>query len=37
MTDELTAGDLCSRIVTIGYAGMPVSEAARLMRQHHVG
>lgn len=37
MTDKLTAGEICSRVVTIGYPSMPVSEAARLMRQRHIG
>jgi CBS domain-containing protein len=37
MSDRLTAGDVCTRIVTIAYRGTPLSEAARLMRDHHVG
>lgn len=32
-----TAGDLCSRIVVCSDTGMMASQAARLMRTHHVG
>lgn len=35
--DRLTAGEVCTRIVTIAYRGTPLSEAARLMRDQHVG
>ncbi len=37
MKDPLSAGDICSRIVTIGYPTMALGDAARLMRQRHVG
>lgn len=37
MTNRLTAGEVCSRIVTTAYRGTLVSEAARLMREQHVG
>ena len=37
MKKSLTAGDVCSRIVTICYAGTVLSEAARQMREAHVG
>lgn len=37
MTETLNAGEVCSRIVTIAERGMAVDEAARLMREHHVG
>lgn len=37
MSKRLTAGDVCSRIVTICYAGTVLSEAARIMRSQHVG
>jgi CBS domain-containing protein len=37
MSDRLTAGEVCTRIVTIAYRGTPLSEAARLMRDQHVG
>jgi CBS domain-containing protein len=37
MKDYLTAGDICTRIVTIAYPGMALNEAARLMRERHVG
>jgi CBS domain-containing protein len=37
MASKLTAGEVCTRIVTIAYRGMVLSEAARLMRERHVG
>ena len=37
MKNPLNAGDICTRIVTISYPSMAVNEAARLMRDHHVG
>ncbi len=37
MADRLTAGEVCTRIVTIAYRGTVLSEAARLMREQHVG
>lgn len=33
----LNAGDICTRVVTIAFPSMAVNEAARLMRDHHVG
>lgn len=32
-----TAGDICSRIVSIAYPALSVEEAARVMREQHVG
>ena len=37
MKDNLTAGEICNRIVTITYPSMALNEAARLMRERHVG
>jgi CBS domain-containing protein len=37
MADRLTAGEVCTPIVTTAYRATPVSEAARLMREQHVG
>src|SRR5438552_18979777 len=37
MKDPLNAGDLCMRSVTFVLPSMVLSEAARLMREHHVG
>lgn len=37
MNQPLTAGDICSRIVTIAYPSLELGEAARLMHQRHVG
>lgn len=37
MADRLNAADLCTRDVTFVYQNMAVDEAARLMREHHVG
>ncbi|MDP3759283.1 MAG: CBS domain-containing protein [Ramlibacter sp.] len=33
----LNAGDICTRTVTIAYPSMALNEAARLMRDRHVG
>jgi CBS domain-containing protein len=33
----MTAGELCSRIVVFAERNMGLNEAARLMREHHVG
>ncbi len=33
----MNIGEICSRVVLVAQRGMPVSEAARLMREHHVG
>ena len=33
----LNAGDICTRAVTIAYPSMALNEAARLMRDRHVG
>jgi CBS domain-containing protein len=37
MNNMLTAGETCSRAVTIAYPSLAIGEAARLMRQRHVG
>lgn len=37
MYDPLNAGAICTRTVTIAYPSMALNEAARLMREHHVG
>lgn len=37
MNDSLTAGEICNRIVTITYPSMALNEAARVMRERHVG
>jgi CBS domain-containing protein len=37
MTDRLSAGDLCNRIVTFATRETTVERAAQLMREHHVG
>lgn len=37
MNEKMTAGDLCNRIVTVAEPGLSVVDAARLMREHHVG
>ncbi|HTP73802.1 MAG TPA: CBS domain-containing protein [Burkholderiaceae bacterium] len=34
---KLTAGDVCSRIVSVAYPELSVDEAARAMRDQHVG
>jgi len=36
-TKRLNAGDICTRNVTCAYRNMTVDEAARLMREQHVG
>lgn len=35
--NPVNAGDICTRVVTIAYPTMAVNEAARLMRDRHVG
>jgi CBS domain-containing protein len=37
MRDTLNAADICNRTVTIAERGMPLTEAAQLMRERHVG
>jgi CBS domain-containing protein len=37
MSKRLNAGDVCTRDVAYAYKSMSVSEAARLMRERHVG
>ena len=37
MTQRLNAGDICTRNVTFAYRNMTVDEAARMMREQHVG
>jgi CBS domain-containing protein len=37
MSERLTAGEVCTREVTFAYKGTALNEAARLMREHHVG
>lgn len=37
MGDRLTAGDICTRAVAFASRSTPVDDAARLMREHHVG
>lgn len=37
MKAKLTAGDICSRSVAVGYPSLVLNEAARLMRARHVG
>ena len=37
MPEPLTAGDLCTRSTVMAHRSMDVIEAARLMREHHVG
>ena len=37
MSDRLTAGRICTPVVTVAYRGVVVSEAARQMRESHVG
>lgn len=37
MVEQLSAGDICTRNVVFVYKNMPVDDAARLMREHHVG
>lgn len=35
--ERLTAGDLCTRVVAIAFRSTAVTEAARVMREQHVG
>jgi len=37
MYQRLTAGEICTRIVTIAYSSMRLAEAARLMSEQNVG
>lgn len=37
MTRKLQAGDICTRNVEIANRAMPLNEAARLMREKHIG
>lgn len=37
MGERLTTGDICTRNVSFATRNMPLVEAARLMREHHVG
>ena len=37
MAEKLNAGDICNRIVTFAERRMSLVEAAKLMREHHVG
>ncbi|WP_088283089.1 CBS domain-containing protein [Ideonella sp. A 288] len=37
MAERLSAGEVCTRIVSFAERGMDITEAARLMREHHVG
>jgi CBS domain-containing protein len=37
MHDDMNAGDICNRIVTVAGRKMPLREAAQLMRDQHVG
>ncbi|HET7524474.1 MAG TPA: CBS domain-containing protein [Burkholderiaceae bacterium] len=37
MGSQVTAGDICTRDVAVAYKGMALNEAARLMRERHVG
>ncbi len=37
MSRRLSAGEVCTRNVTYAYKSMAVNEAARLMREQHVG
>ena len=37
MRERLTAGEVCTRVVTVACRATSVNEAARLMRQRHVG
>lgn len=37
MSDRLSAGDVCTRHVTFAERRTPITEAAQLMREHHVG
>ncbi len=37
MAERLSAGDVCTRSVTFAYPSLSIADAARLMREHHVG
>ena len=37
MSEKLSAGDVCNRIITIADRSLSVVRAAQLMRDHHVG
>lgn len=37
MSERLTTGEICTRNVSYAERGLPLVEAARLMREHHVG
>ena len=37
MGERLTTGEICARSVTIAFRATPLDEAARLMRDNHVG
>jgi CBS domain-containing protein len=37
MKEAATAGDVCTRNVVVAPASLSVDEAARLMRERHVG
>ncbi|MBA4176370.1 MAG: CBS domain-containing protein [Leptothrix sp. (in: Bacteria)] len=37
MNPALSAGDLCTREVVVAHRDLALTEAARLMREHHVG
>jgi CBS domain-containing protein len=37
MSQDLSAGDLCTRNVVISHRDLAVNDAARLMREQHVG
>jgi len=37
MGERLTTGEVCTRSVTIAFGSTPLVEAARLMREQHVG
>lgn len=37
MGERLTVGEICTRQVSYAERAMPLGEAARLMREHHVG
>jgi CBS domain-containing protein len=37
MGEKLTTGEICTRSVTMAFRQTPLDEAARLMRENHVG
>jgi CBS domain-containing protein len=37
MQKQLTAGDLCTRTTVVATRSLALNDAARLMREHHVG